>query len=303
MNVDDFPLVRFEKASKRYGGTIALDELTLTIPSGTVTAILGRNGAGKSTALRCLVGLARPDTGTVRVFEADPWTMEPALKQRIGYMAEQGVPFTTARPAQLASMCAPLYPRWDHTLARRILDRFGINEQQRLDKMSLGQQRAVALLLAICPRPDLLILDEPAANLDAAIRRDFLEEVLALLHEAGSTVILSSHILSDVERVADRVAIVHQGRLLLARELDELRENVRRVRLIYPGEAPTPPSVPGLLRARRAGRELLLTLDACDEERLRQLVATTGAQVEAQHVGLEDLFIDLTTEPSALSAA
>jgi ABC-2 type transport system ATP-binding protein len=295
--------LRFEAVRKSYGRTVALDRLDLSVPAGSITGLLGRNGAGKTTALRCLVGLARPDAGTVRLLGEDPWNMGISVKERLGFMSDKGVPFTSARPAQLIALCAPLYPRWDRALEQRIIQRFSIDPKRRLDRMSLGQQRAVALLLAICPRPDVLVLDEPAANLDPVIRREFLEEVLTLLSDAGSTVLLSSHILSDIERVANRVAIMHQGRLLLSRDLEELREQVRRVRLIFPDRAPVMAPQPGQLRSRAAGRELLLTLDHCDEDCLGRLAAETGAEVQAQPVGLEELFIDLTSDTPIQAAA
>jgi len=154
----------------------------------------------------------------------------------------------------------------------------------------------VALMLAVCPQPELLILDEPAANLDAVMRREFLETVLSLAGDANRTVIFSSHILSDVERIADRVAILHRGRLLIERPLDELKEQVRRLRLLFDGGSPEHLDVPGLLAVRRSPREMLLTVIGYDQEAINRLAETLGARIEIQALNLEELFIDLVGE-------
>ncbi len=293
----------FRDVTKRYGDKLALDGLTLAVPRGSVVGLVGRNGAGKSTAIRCLVGLHRPSTGEVRLLGHDPATMPAAEKQRLGYMSEQGGAFPAATAQDLIDFCAPLYPRWDSRLADEIFQRFAIDPGRKLGKLSLGQQRTVALLLAICPRPEVLVLDEPAANLDPAMRREFLDQVLALLGDGGHTVLFSTHLLADVERVADRVALLHEGRLRLDRNLDELRADVRRLRLVFPGEAPAAiDGVPGILRTRRAGRELLLTVESFDEQLPARLAHQTGAQVEAHPLGLEDLFIDLVGDTRAVAA-
>jgi ABC-2 type transport system ATP-binding protein len=284
----------FSEVSKAFHGARALDGLTLSIPKGSVVGLLGRNGAGKSTALRCLVGLEGPDTGTARVLDRDPGRLDVADRQRIGYLSEHGVPFPGARVERLIRLCAPLYPRWDRALEDRMLTRFQIDPRRRLRELSLGQQRAVGLLLAMCPRPELLILDEPAANLDVVVRREFLETVLMLMREEERTVIFSSHILSDVERVADRVAILERGRLLIDRPLDDLKEQARRLRFIFAGAAPEQlPPLPGVVAVRRAGREMLATVINYDAAQVAGVASALDAHVEAQAVGLEDLFIDL----------
>jgi ABC-2 type transport system ATP-binding protein len=284
---------RFTEVTKSYRGVEALRGLTLSIPKGSVLGLLGRNGAGKSTAMRCLVGLQLPDQGSIEVLDRDPTSLSVADRQRIGYLSENGVPFPAARVERLIRLCAPLYPLWDRPLEQRMLQRFEIDPRRRLRELSLGQQRAVGLLLAICPQPDLLVLDEPAANLDVVVRREFLDAVLALMGEQQRSVIFSSHILSDVERVADRVAFLDRGRLLLERSLDDLKEQTRRLRFIFAGSAPEVLPLPGVVALRRSGRELLATVIDYDAETTGQVAAALHADVEDQRLGLEELFIDL----------
>ena len=257
--------VQFSEVRKRFGKVDALAGLTLAIPKGSVVGLLGRNGAGKTTALRCLVGLQVPDSGEVRVLGRDPHEAGHRDAPAHRFPVAAGRPFPEATVASVIRFCAPLYPNWDRELEAQMLSRFGIDPKRRLKQHSQGQQRAVALLLAICPRPELLILDEPASNLDAVVRREFLDAVLSLAAEEGRTVIFSSHILSDVERAADRVAIIHQGRLLLERSLDDLKEQSRRLRFLFAGPAPAD------IDAARPGRAAAFrSRDPGDRRRLRR---------------------------------
>lgn len=217
------PAFRFDLVTKRFGQTEALKGLTLTVPCGGVTGFVGRNGSGKSTAIRCLVGLQRPDAGRVTLLGQDPWDMDPATKRRLGYLSERGVPFPWATADDLIGLCAPLYPQWDAAVERDLLTRFRIDRRRKLKTLSMGQQRSVGLLLALCPRPEVLVLDEPAANLDPVLRREFLDQVAALVQGTGHTVFFTSHILSDVERLADRIAVIHEGRLVMEGALSELK--------------------------------------------------------------------------------
>jgi ABC-2 type transport system ATP-binding protein len=285
--------VEFSNVSRTFGDKPALRGLSLQVPRGCVLGLLGRNGAGKSTALRCMVGVERPDEGRVRVLGLDPLRLDVAARRRVGYLAETGVPFPAARVSSLIELCAPLYDRWNDGLQNELLARFGISPRARLRDLSLGQQRAVGLLLAICPEPELLVLDEPAANLDTVVRREFLEAIIGLVSEAERTVIFSSHILTDVERVADRIAIVHEGRLLVGAALDDLKDSARRVRLTFTGLAPSTVELPGLVALRREARELLATIVDADHDEVLRAATALGADVELQPVGLEELFIDL----------
>lgn len=286
-----------------YGLVRALDDVSLTVPAGSVVGLIGRNGAGKSTAIRCLLGLQRPTAGTIRVLDHDPRRLPVAVKQRIGWVSDAPPAFPSATAGDLLSFCAPLYPRWNARLEHELVARLRIPVDERLSSLSLGQQRAVALTLALCPRPDLLVLDEPAANLDAVIRREFLHRVLDLVAEEGRTVLFSSHNLADVERIADRVIFLDRGRVLLHAPLDQLQERTRRLRIQFPGEAPASVDVPGAVATRRSGREVLVTVNGYDESLPGAVATRLGARVDVHPVSLEDLFIDLVGDDDATHRA
>lgn len=209
-------------------GVTALDRVDFSVPEGSVYGLVGRNGAGKSTLLRMLPGLLRPSKGRVEVFGLDPWEAPVEVKRQLGYLSETEVHPPTLRIRHLIELHASLYPKWDPAMAAKLLDQFGLGTNDRLARLSKGQKRQVGLMLTVCHRPRLLVLDEPAAGLDPATRREFLEVIIHLLSEAGSTVLFSSHILSDLERVADHLAILHEGQMLLQKPLDEIKENICR---------------------------------------------------------------------------
>jgi ABC-2 type transport system ATP-binding protein len=293
-------VAQFSGVSKSYRKVPALRDLTLSIPRGSVVGLLGRNGAGKTTALRCLVGLERADAGSLTVLDRDPQKLDVATRQRLTFLSEQGVPFPAATIDALLRLCTPLYPDWNRALELQVLTRFNIDPRRRLRDLSLGQQRAVGLVLAICPQPELLVLDEPAANLDAVARREFMEIILGLVGQGDRTVIFSSHILSDVERIADRVAILDRGRLLIESSLDDLKDQVRRLRLVFDRPPPDDLVVPGFLAIRRTGREVLVTVRNYEDGLAERLAAALGASsVDAQRIGLEELFIDLVGDDRA----
>lgn len=293
----------FADVTKRFGTTEALRGISFAVPAGSVVGLVGRNGAGKSTIIRCLMGLQRPSTGEVRLLGHDPWDLPVPVKQRIGYMSERPLPFPGMRVNALFAFCRPLYPTWDRALEERLLTRFQIDGKAKLASLSLGKQRTVALLLAICPRPEVLVLDEPAANLDAVARREFLDQVIDLVAEAQRTVLISTHILGDLERIADRVLLIDQGRIRMHRELDDLRQRVRRLRLIFADQAPAAVPVARALSSRRLGREWLLTVDDFDVDLPARVAHQTGARVEVQTLGLEDLFVDLVGDKDHRNAA
>jgi ABC-2 type transport system ATP-binding protein len=288
--------VEFENLERGYGGPPVLKGLNLRVPVGHVYGFLGRNGAGKTTAIKMMAGLMRPCAGSVRVLGGDPWSFGAPERSRVGYLSEtQNLP-PTMRVRSIVEFCAPLYERWDTGLCESLLSRFGIDPTRRIAKLSLGQQRLVGFAMAIAPNPDLLILDEPAANLDVVARREFLDEILELIREGGKTVFFSTHVLSDVERIADSVGILRGGSLLVDEPLDELKETFQKVRLFaFSGEIPK--EVPGAMSLRRSGDELSLVLRIRTTGDLERLASGLRCQAEAHPLPLEDLFIELTRNP------
>ena len=219
-------IVEFENIHRAYtAGSDVLAGVSLAIEPGQVVGLLGKNGAGKTTLLRIAMGLIEPQQGAVRVFGLDPRAEPMEVKRRVGYVSEDQILPLYLRVDQVIDLHRGLFPTWDDDLAARVIERFSIPGRQKIKTLSKGQARQVALLCAVAHRPELLILDDPAGGLDPAARREFLETSIQLLNEEGTTILFSSHYMTDVERLADRIVMIHDGTVLIDNELDALREN------------------------------------------------------------------------------
>jgi len=292
MSVLEFASVT--RAFKR--GINVLDDISFSIEPGEVVGLLGRNGAGKTTLIRTAMGMIRPQAGSVRVFGSDPSIDSVAVKRRLGYVSEEQTlpPKTTVE--RVIDLHRSLYPTWDDAFATELLERFGLAPNFRINQLSKGQARQVALICAVAHRPELLLLDEPAGGLDSVARREFLETAVRLLAESGTAILFSSHHMNDVERLARRVVMLQGGRVFLDCDLDDLRENYCRA-IIPGGNGATPESLrnlEGFMAARERGNALHAVFHL-DPERAAA-VAGQGLQtgdVVCNRLPLEELFIEL----------
>ena len=264
-------VVETEGLGKRYGSQWALRDCTLQIPAGTVTALIGPNGAGKSTLLQLAVGLSRPTAGAVRVVGGDPRRDASSVLPRVGFLAQEHPLYKGFTVAETLRLGRSLNPGWDQSLAVARIRALGLSLEKTVGRLSGGQQAQVALTLALAKRPELLLLDEPVASLDPLARREFLESVMEAVAETGMTVVLSSHIVADLERVCDQLVILATARVQLAGPIEDRREPPPA-----DGAAHRPDG--GRPHARRDPREPHRTPDDAarpgERPRLRLLLAT-----------------------------
>jgi ABC-2 type transport system ATP-binding protein len=290
--------IRFENVHRSFDGRPVLSGLTLSVRAGEIYALLGRNGAGKTTALSILLGFLRPMSGRTFVLGEASDSLRPESRLRIG-LVKQGAPMYSWMKVQTAvEFEAGTRANFDRKYAEDALRRLDLSTSKRISNLSRGQRAQLALIFAMAGEPEVLILDDPAMGLDAVMRREFLEAMIDLLGREGRSVLFSSHILPDVERIADRVGILHGGRLIVDATTDDLKTRVQR-RFVrgMPGDQARAGLFPGVLRSQAVpdGHELtLLDLDPLREERLRTLCTSLSDPVPAS---LEELFISLTTEP------
>jgi len=292
------PIVEIDALRRGYAtGADVLNEVSFDVEPGQVVALLGRNGAGKTTLIRCLLGMLEAQGGAVRLFGLDPREQPVEVKRRLGYVAEDQILPPFFRVREIIDLHRGLFPTWDDELAERLGKRFLVPPEARIKQLSKGQARQVALLCAVAHRPELLLLDEPAGGLDPAARRNFLETSIELLNEAGTTILFSSHHMSDVERMADRVVMLAEGQVRLDSAMDALRE--RYALALVPCQDDSDvveqlKGVEGCLVARRrmgtARAVFALEPDAC-EARVRAAVSERAVRVTS--VGLEEMFIEL----------
>lgn len=292
-----FPLI-CQNIRKRFGVGDVLADVSLAIPRGAIMGLVGRNGAGKTTLIRILAGLLMPGSGTACVLGEPALQMTDASKARFGYVPQQPLSLSWMTVESMLEFVGSFYPSWDRDYVWTSLLRWNIPPSQRLAKLSPGERQRVALIRALALRPEVLILDEPAAALDPVARRDLLREIALRAGETGMTVLFSTHIVSDLERVASHVCFLHRGKVLLDAAVDDVKET--RARLILPRAAAADFSrhLPGEMARRRrpdGGMTLVLTRDA---DGTWPSAATSGGGT-LEPMNLEDLFIEVTDEPSA----
>jgi ABC-type multidrug transport system ATPase subunit len=247
-----------DRLGKRYGRTWALRDCSLHLPAGRIAALVGPNGAGKTTLLHMAVGLLRPDAGRVRVFGESPYDNTTVLPQ-IGFVAQDTPLYRDFTAAELVTMGGKLNRRWDAGLARNRLAQLGIPPDKPVGKLSGGQRAQVALALSLAKRPQILLLDEPVASLDPLARREFLQSLMGSVAEAGTTVLLSSHILADLERVCDYLIVLHAAQVQLVGTVDELVTGHRQ--LVGPRHGNDPiAGVEAVVRASHTDRQSTLVV-------------------------------------------
>lgn len=291
------PVIRLKHVSKRFGTQVALNDVSLDVPPGVVFALLGENGAGKTTAIKTLLGLATPDAGTAEVLGLDSQRDGLAIRRRVGYVSERPTLYEWMTVAEIGWFTTGFYgdgylPRYEG-----LVRQYGLPGGRKLKALSKGMRAKVALSLALAHEPEVLILDEPTSGLDTLVRREFLESMVDLA-SAGRTVLLSSHQIGEVERVADIVAIMNHGRLLLVERLDALKEQIRELTVTLADGASAPPAVRGeILRRRQRARQWQVLVRYLADEHLETLRGEPAiAELEARTPSLEEIFVAYLNE-------
>src|SRR5216110_1757523 len=220
-------VIDISNLTRRFGPRAALDSVSLSLPRGAVYGLVGANGAGKTTLIRHILGLLRAESGSVRVFGLDPVTDPVAVLSRIGYLSEENDLPGWMRVDELIRYTRAFYPKWDDAYAEELRRTFALDPAAKIKTLSKGQKARAGLLLALAHRPELLVLDEPSSGLDPIVRRDILGAVIRTIAHEGRTVLFSSHLLDEVEQVADHVTMISQGKIALSAPLKTIQESYR----------------------------------------------------------------------------
>ena len=286
------PIVNIDQLSKSYGRQAVLGPLSWQLEPGAVVGLLGRNGAGKSTLLECMLGLRETSGGTVSLFGDPVDALSDAARANIGYVPQQPDLFEWLTPVQMLDFFRALYPRWNTDKVEGLLVRWGFEGAQRhkqIGKLSGGERQRLSIIRALAHDPQLLVLDEPVASLDPVGRRDFLRELVDGVIENNTTVVFSTHILSDLERVALDVAFLHDKQIVLQGKLDDLLDNARRV--VGPSAALAGAPLAGELRRSTTGNGTT-SIVLRDGAALGTLARDAAIRIEP--LSLEDLFVEVT---------
>ena len=286
-------VISTQEVCRRFGNKEVLRGVDLAVPRGSVVGLLGKNATGKSTLIKCLLGLLRIDDGTMRVFDEDPWWLSADGKARLGYVPQEVSLYGWMRVGQIIEYTAAFYPRWNSALANRPVRQWELPPKDRVAPPSPGQLQKLAIVLALGHEPELPVLDEPVGALDPVARRDFLRTILEIAQSENRTILFSTHITTDLERVADRVAILRDGRIVFHDELDVLKDSVKRLRITAARKLPESFAVRGSLRMEVEGRNALVAVGDVAGGLIDELRTTWDATVDVEDLSLEDIFLEM----------
>jgi len=278
-------IIEMEHVARFFGPVPAVVDLSLTVPKGSVFGLLGENGSGKTTSIKLMMGALIPQEGTVRVFGDDPVGMPPETRARIAYVADEIALPNWMRLAEAMHLHASYFEQWNEKMALERLRKYELALKQPFGTLSKGQQRRFLLTLMLAQQPELLILDEPAGGLDVAVRREFLDTLMDLANEREVSILMASHILSDVERVVDHVAFTKKGGLILQANLEDLKGQVKRLCFPAPPEEAALAAQFNVLASSRDGGAFQAVVDDFTSEKMN------GWDCRVEHLNLEELFL------------
>lgn len=281
------PVISIQSLSKSFQGNAVLEDVNLEVLRGETFAFLGRNGAGKTTTIRMMLGLLEPDSGQTRVAGLDPMTDALEIRRRIGYLAEDQQMFGWMTVAETMRFTKPFFPTWDDTLAAKLLQDFDLSATAKVKTLSKGQNVRLGLLLALAHRPEVVILDDPTLGLDPIMRREFMRNVIEHLQGEGATVFFSSHLLYEIEPIADQVAILDRGRIVRQAQTEALRDEVKQF-LLSAEDCKKAADIPGVLDMKPAERRTAIIVK--DAQKARDHLQEKAIDFEQTDLNLDEIF-------------
>jgi len=291
-NILDDNAIETRNLGRKFGKFEAVKDVSLTVPKGTVFGLLGVNGAGKSTIIKMVMGHLRPTTGEIRVLGRALGEDLLGIRSRVAYVSENRYLYEWMTVEESVRFTRAFHETWDDKKAADLLKRFSLPAEKKVRQLSRGNRARLCLLLALSFNPELIVLDEPTSGLDPIVRRDFIENIVAEIAEEGKTVLFSSHIVEEVERVADYVGIMDEGALLMVSTIDEIKLTYKRVRYATNGTRPEVAGVPGVLMVENGRHEQILTVHGFGDETLDLLGERGVKNPEVLPISLEDIFVN-----------
>jgi ABC-2 type transport system ATP-binding protein len=289
----DTPVIELKNLTRSYGKVDAVNGLSLKVRRGRCYGFFGRNGAGKTTSIKCLLNLLEPKAGTVRVFGLDPRKDQMEVKSRLSYVPDMVAFYPWMTIAQTLKFLASFRQHWNREMEANLLERFQLNPNQKASQLSKGQKTQVALIGAVCPEPELLVLDEPTSGLDPIVRREFIETVIGAYHATdpdNRTVFVSTHLISEFEGLIDEFTIVEKGRELLTMPSEAAREKYQKIRASF-SEEPAGLKLGGALSVKRSGRDLEVLVNGNRESVMEELRSKHPEELKCQSLSLEEIFV------------
>ncbi|MGD2095190.1 MAG: ABC transporter ATP-binding protein [Phycisphaerales bacterium] len=293
-------VIKIENLFKYFDGRCVLDGINLKVPRGCIYGLLGRNGAGKTTIIRILLGLEPPTRGKTFLLETDSTNISAKLHGRIGYVAEGHNLIQNYKVSRLIKLCKNLSLKWNDEFFGHLIEKFRLPAERRIRDLSVGMRAQLNLALAMAIDPELLIFDDPTLGLDTVARRQFLELAIELIQQQGRTILFSSHILGDVERIADRIGILAAGKLVVDCPLEELKERVKKLQVIFPESVPRNLYLTEVINQQIQGREMVITVANWNNQKQTILDTFKPSSCTEIPMSLEDIFIECTKPVSKI---
>lgn len=295
--------IETENLGRSFGSFEAVRNVNMRVEKGTVFGLLGVNGAGKSTIIKMIVGHLRPSSGSIRILGRKLEEDLVEIRRRVAYVSENRYLYEWMTVAESIKFTRAFHSTWDDEKAAHLLKRFSLPPDKKIKQLSRGNRARVCLLLALSYNPELIILDEPTSGLDPIVRRDFIENIVSEISEEGKTVLFSSHIVEEVERVADYVGIINDGELLLTSSIDDIKTSYKRIRYSTNGTRPELAGVPGVLGVENGRHEQVLTVKGWGDETIRALGARGISEPEVLPISLEEIFVSTVRAERELRAS
>jgi len=290
----DENVIKVENLVKYFDGRCVLDGINLNVPPGCIYGLLGRNGSGKTTIIRILLGLEPPTRGQTFLLDAQSTNLSEKVHGRIGYVAEAHNLIQNYKVSRLVKLCKDLSLQWNDKFFNHLIETFRLPMDRRVRQLSIGMRAQLNLALAMAIDPELLILDDPTLGLDTVARRRFLELAIDLIQQQGRTILFCSHILSDVERIADRIGILAGGKLVVDCPLEQLKKCVKKLRVIFPESPPPDLYLTEIINQQTQGRELVITVANWNKQKQTVLETFKPSSCTEIPMSLEDIFIECT---------
>jgi ABC-2 type transport system ATP-binding protein len=292
-NVMESPVIEIKNLSRRYGHLEAVNNLNITVRPGRCYGFFGRNGAGKTTTIKCLLNLLQPTSGTARVFGLDPQRQAAAVKARLSYVPDNIAFYPWMTVDQTLRFIASFRTGWNRQMEADLLNRFRLDPGQKTSHLSKGQKTQVALIGAVCPEPELLVLNEPTSGLDPIVRREFIQTVIGAYHAADPehrTVFVSTHLIGEFEGLIDEFSIIEHGHELLSLDADAARDRFQKIRVTF-SRPPAGLDLAGALNVRQSGLDMEILADGNRERLLEKVRACNPEELRCDSLSLEEIFV------------
>lgn len=285
--------ISLNRISKSYGKNRVLRSINFSLTEGTIMGLIGKNGAGKTTMIKILLGLIKPDEGETRVFTDDSWHLSIKSKHRIGYVPQEIVGFGWMSVENLLAYTGSFYNHWNTGKVKSLLDEWQLDPYAKVSSLSVGERQKLAIIQAMGHEPDLFIFDEPVASLDPVGRRKFIKELIDMNISENKTVLFSTHITSDLERVAADISLLKNGEISFTGDLATLKDRVLRLRVNSKRELPDPLPIPNIINSKINKNNAVVTVDGVADDDISRIENELSAAVTIEHLNLEDIFLEL----------